>query len=163
MNILYKKYLEGINVLQEEEFNKILEILPTDLLDQAFTNLKNDGTLYGYFDSTSDIDDVASDLVNLILQDIKYVYCEDFTISEASMYISDVDSLEDLEEIKNRFPKITISNYNDLKEWIFEEEKENLREQEYIEKKKLLTFLGEHIDIETLRKLAKSFGKNDKA
>ena len=163
MNILYKKYLEGINVLQEEEFNKILEILPTDLLDQAFTNLKNDGTLYGCFDSTSDIDDVASDLVNLILQDIKYVYCEDFTISEASMYISDVDSLEDLKEIKNRFPKITISNYNDLKEWIFEEEKENLREQEYIEKKKLLTFLGEHIDIETLRKLAKSFGKNDKA
>ena len=92
---------------------------------------------------------------------LKYESAKEISVEKRMMDLADVENLKDLEEIKNRFPKITIGNYVYLKEWLLEEEKEAIKEEENIEKKKLLTFLGESVDIETLRKLAKSFGKND--
>ena len=153
METIYRKYLKGINVIQEEEFNKILEILPIDLLDKAFSDLENDSILYGFFENTRNINEVAIDLVNLILQDIIYVFCEDFTVSEASMYISDVDSLEDLEKIKNRFSKIKISNYEEIKKDLEEQEEQRILNDERNGKEAYLEYLRANCNLETIKNI----------
>ena len=97
------------------------------------------------------LDDVAEQIISYILQDWEYVYVEELDFENKTLTLEDVQSLKDLEEIKETFSKWTITNYDDLVEQFKEEENEDDKEFE-----SLINKIRFNATIEQLRKFVDS-------
>ena len=99
----YKEYLEICPVVSEDRFNYIVSILPE----------------YSYCDFTNGCEyeeDIAIGIVNSILdKNWDDVYCEDINIDNKEICLGDVQSLKDLEEIKETFSNWKISNEDEIR------------------------------------------------
>ena len=132
----YQQFLESIGIIPEDLFNEIIDSLPEVDVDLIDFDLNGADSL----------DDVAEQIISYILQDWEYVYVEELDFENKTLTLDDVESLKDLEEIKETFSKWTITNYDDLVEQ-FEEENEDDKEFE-----SLINKIRFNATIEQLRK-----------
>ena len=110
----YKEFLNELEIMPEDMFNDVINSLPK--YEFKFINLKAE--LYDY----SSQDDLASCMIACILENWDSVYVEDVDFENKLFSLYDVESLEDLNEIKETFNNWTIENYDDLVELLKEEE-----------------------------------------
>ena len=137
----YEKFLDKAGVISEESFNEIIDSLPDfDIDDADFSNLYD-------FSSKNEI---LESIFSVILNQWNYVYVDNLDFDSKTVELDDVETIEDLEEIKNTLSKWTISNYEDLKESINEENEEN-------EEKSLLISLITDLDINKLKEIVDKY------
>lgn len=118
----YEQFLKNLNPVLEEEFNKVINSLPEFDLNEI------------YYDSiiTFDSDTLIYDAFDIILRKWDSVFTDDIDIPKKEVYLYDVESLKDLEEINELFSKYgwTIENYSEIKEGIIKsiqkKEKDNI-------------------------------------
>jgi hypothetical protein len=137
----YQQFLESIGIIPEDLFNEIIDSLPEVDIDSIDFDLNGADSL----------DDVAEQIISYILQDWEYVYVEELDFENKTLTLYDVESLKDLEEIKETFSKWTITNYDDLVEQLKEEENEDNKEFE-----SLINKIRSNATIEQLRKFVDS-------
>ena len=133
--IVFDDFLELVDVITEYQFNLIIESLP-EIEDD------NDFQYNTIIDFPGDVDEVAKGFINYILYDFDYAYVDDVNFENITFCIHDVYSLEDLKSIKDLFPKWTIENYDEEKEYIISNEEEdidNVESDEETQKLKLLS------------------------
>ena len=133
--IVFDDFLELVDVITEYQFNLIIESLP-EIEDD------NDFQYNTIIDFPGDVDEVAKGFINYILYDFDYAYVDDVNFENKTFCIHDVYSLEDLESIKDLFPKWTIENYDEEEEYIMSNEEEdidNVESDEETQKLKLLS------------------------
>ena len=146
MNSKYEQFLENCNIISEDKFIEIVESLPEVDLDKADFE-----SLY-YLDVE---DDIAKAIIDVIVADWQYAYCEIADFENKTFELSDIESLEDLEEIKDYFSKYsdwTIENYDDLKEELEQESKQTDN------KEKLLYMISSNATLSDLEKIVKEYG-----
>ena len=146
MNSKYEQFLENCNIISEDKFLEIVESLPEVDLDKADFE-----SLY-YLDVE---DDIAKAIIDVIVTDWQYAYCEIADFENKTFELSDIESLEDLEEIRDYFSKYsdwTIENYNDLKEELEQENKQTDN------KEKLLYMISSNATLSDLEKIVKEYG-----
>lgn len=146
MNSKYEQFLENCNIISEDKFIEIVESLPEVDLDKADFE-----SLY-YLDVE---DDIAKAIIDVIVADWQYAYCEIADFENKTFELSDIESLEDLEEIRDYFSKYsdwTIENYDDLKEELEQESKQTDN------KEKLLYMISSNATLSDLEKIVKEYG-----
>lgn len=149
MNSKYEQFLESCNIISEDKFIEIIESLPEVDLDKADFE-----SLY-YLDIE---DDIAKAIIDVIVEDWQYAYCEAANFKNRTFELSDIESLEDLEEIKDYFCENSewhIENYEDLKE---ELEQENKISEQNINKQKLLDIISSNATLSDLEKIIEEHG-----
>lgn len=139
----YQQFLESIGVIPEDSFNEVINSLPEVDIDLIDFEL----------DEADSLDNIAEQIITYILQDWAFVYIENVDFENKTFSLEDVDSLEDLEEIKNTFTKWTITNYDDIVEQLKEEEKESEEDKEF---ESLLNKIRHKANIEQLKKFINS-------
>ena len=139
----YQQFLESIGVIPEDSFNEVINSLPEVDIDLIDFEL----------DEADSLDNIAEQIITYILQDWAFVYIENVDFENKTFSLEDVDSLEDLEEIKNTFTKWTITNYDDIVEQLKEEEKESEEDKEF---KSFLNEIRYKANVEQLRKFIDS-------
>ena len=139
----YQQFLESIGVIPEDLFNEVINSLPEVDIDLIDFEL----------DEADSLDNIAEQIITYILQDWAFVYIENVDFENKTFSLEDVDSLEDLEEIKNTFTKWTITNYDDIVEQLKEEEKESEEDKEF---ESLLNKIRHKANIEQLKKFINS-------
>ena len=141
----YKEFLEKLEIISEDEFNKMLCLFPEDLdiSNYSFDDL--------YSDDYGDIDQVATSIINnILLEDFSYSWCDSVNVTNKSLELNDVQDLRDLEEIVNGpLCEWNIVNYEDLKKSILEDESED---KEDITRNKILSYI-QTFDSENLNKV----------
>jgi len=110
----YQQFLNEIEVISEDLFNEIIDSLPEVDIDLIDFDLYDPGSM----------DEIAQTIINYILGDWPNVYVDNIDFENKTFELDDINSLEDLEEIKKHFSKWTISNYEDIVEAIKQENKE---------------------------------------
>lgn len=146
MNSKYEQFLENCNIISEDKFIEIVESLPEVDLDKADFE-----SLY-YLDVE---DDIAKAIIDVIVADWQYAYCEIADFENKTFELSDIESLEDLEEIRDYFSKYSdwsIENYDDLKEELEQENKQTDN------KEKLLYMISSNATLSDLEKIVKEYG-----
>ena len=146
MNSKYEQFLENCNIISEDKFIEIVESLPEVDLDKADFE-----SLY-YLDVE---DDIAKAIIDVIVADWQYAYCEIADFENKTFELSDIESLEDLEEIRDYFSKYSdwsIENYDDLKEELEQESKQTDN------KEKLLYMISSNATLSDLEKIVKEYG-----
>jgi hypothetical protein len=112
----YQEFLNSVGIISEDLFDEIVNSLPNiDIIDIDFSDLYGLGSC----------DEISEYIINYKLNDWNYCYSENIDFENKTFELCDVESLEDLEEIKNFFSKWTITNYDELKETITESEEED--------------------------------------
>ena len=112
----YQEFLNSAGIIPEDLFNEIINSLSNiDIGDIDFSDLYELGSC----------DEISERIINYKLNDWYYCYSENINFENKTFELYDVESLEDLEEIKNFFNKWTITNYDELKEIITESEEES--------------------------------------
>ena len=106
----YQEFLNYIGVISEDKFNKVIESLP---------NFDIESIDFGEY--IKDEDDLAYILISGIFDEVS-ISSVDFENKEVE--IEYADSIQELDFVKNRLPKWTITNYDDIKEGLLEEEEE---------------------------------------
>lgn len=139
----YQQFLENIGIMPEDLFNEVINSLPEVDIDSI--DFDSD-----YIDSQNDL---ADQIINNILHNWDYAYTDDVDFERKTIILDDVQSLEDLEEIKETFSKWTISNYHDIVEQLEEEKKENKENEEF---DALIRKIRFNATIEQLRKFVDS-------
>lgn len=148
----YQEYLDKCGILSEDLFDEVVNSLPEyDSEDLDFFEI----------DCFNSQNEVSKCIVNAILMEWEYVYAYDTNFENKTIELDNVDSLEDLENIKNKFSKWTISNYDDLKKVILETEEKNKKDKEYSEKKHLVDSIIEKISIDELKEIVKKYDKQE--
>lgn len=151
----YQQFLEKICVISEDQFDKIVKEFPD--IDISLLELD------GYDDNT--VDDVVRAFIEVILRDYDYVYPDELNFETKTISFEDVESLEDLESIKQKFSNWNITNYDKLREYLLEEEKENENENEKdIEHQKKINLITDTIDnipIEDLKKFIEKYANKE--
>ena len=104
--ITYSEFLEKIGIIDEYDFDEIVESLPEcDINDVDFD-------IY----SCCDKQDIANSVIDGILSNgWNLVWADIIDVDNYSFEINDVECLSDLEEIKETFSEWTISNYEKIK------------------------------------------------
>ena len=151
MTANYEYFLSECNILSEELFNEIVDSLPKcDILSIDFSDIS-----YGGFDS---MDEVSQCIINHILQDWNWVFSEDVNFDNKTFNLEDCQSLEDLEEIKERFDNTNwnIINYEDIKEEIQESDR---KENEEIKKRSLFNSIINDVSLKDLEEFANAIKK----
>jgi hypothetical protein len=147
--IVFDDFLELVDVITEYQFNLIIESLP-EIEDD------NDFQYNTIIDFPGDVDEVAKGFINYILYDFDYAYVDDVNFENKTFCIHDVYSLEDLESIKDLFPKWTIENYDEEEEYIKSNEEEdidNVESDEETQKLKLLSPVLKTMSLKEVEKL----------
>ena len=148
----YQEFLNKCNVLSEDLFNDIVNSLPEyDTADVDFYDI-----VYDCLDSQ---DEISRCIIDSLLNEWNYVYVEEVDFENKTMVLQDVDTLEDLEDIKNKFSKWTISNYEDLKKAVLESEEEDRKDREYFEKRHLIDSIIEDVSLDELKEIVKKYVK----
>ena len=143
MKTKYQQFLESIGVITEDLFNEVIDSLPE--IDIDLVNFE--------LDEADSSNAIAIQIITYILQDWDYVYVDDIDFKHKTFLLEDVNSLEDLEEIKNTFTKWTITNYDDIVEQLKEEEKESEEDKEF---ESLLNEIRYKANVEQLKKFVDS-------
>ena len=141
MKTKYQQFLENVDVISEEKFNEIINSLPE-------INIENINFSYLNPDF-NDEDEIACIIIDSVLECFNYVYVENVNFSNKTFSLDDVESLEDLEEIKNIFSNWTIDNYDELLKELEEEENSD---EENSEREKLIFSIANKATIDQLRK-----------
>lgn len=143
----YREFLEKMNIISEEDFNEIISSLPEFEMENIDT--------YD-IDDDCDFNNVSKCIINSILEENwDDVYIDDIDFNNKKFTLGDVVSLEDLEKIKNYFPKWIIDNYDELVEDLREQERAEL---EYKEKESILCKL-KRLSLEELKEFySKCYG-----
>jgi hypothetical protein len=138
----YQEFLNKANIISEDLFNDIIKTLPDfDMEDAEMDNL---------FDYSSQ-DEIAAEIIATILQNWNYVTCENVDFERRTFDVCDVDSREDLEEIKSTFSNWTITNYDECLEEIKEIEEDQAKDEK---REGLLNYIRNHASIEDLENFA---------
>jgi len=138
----YQEFLENIGLISENEFGEVINSLPE-------VNISEVG--FEYSDYIQDItgDSIARDIITHILnENTEYTYVDEVDFESRTYSIEDVETLEELDEIKNLFPNWTLTNYDELKNDIAENKKQ---EAEEAERNNLLKTISFKANIEQLR------------
>ena len=143
----YQQFLEKINIISEEKFNEIVN---------EFPNVDIEELDFGYNDFDT-VDDVARAFIEIALKNYDYVYIDDVCFDERSISFNDVDSLEDLESIKQDFSNWNIINYNDLKETLIQEEKDDLESKEHSKRMNLICKVIDKVPVEDLKEFCNKY------
>ena len=147
--ITYSEFLEEIGIIDEYGFNEIVESLPDcDINDVDFD-------VY-----TSCKQDIANEVINGILNNSwSPVWADNIDVDNHSFEVCDVEYLSDLEKIKETFSKWTISNYEEIKNDLLEEEKSDETYKERKEKESLFNSIIDKISLDDLKKLVNDYTK----
>jgi hypothetical protein len=144
--ITYKELLKQYKIISEEQFNELINSLPDFDLENGIAVI--------------DVDDLTSIqaitefiLTNCILDKFRFVYAVVISFDNKELELCDVQSLEDLEEIKNLLNKWTISNYNDIKQELLEEEQND----NYNEKLDLFKSIINDISVEQVKQIVNDY------
>jgi hypothetical protein len=138
----YQEFLNKANIISEDLFNDIIKTLPDfNMEDAEMDNL---------FDYNSQ-DEIAAEIIATILQNWNYVTCENVDFERRTFDVCDVDSREDLEEIKSTFSNWTITNYDECLEEIKEIEEDQAKDEK---REGLLNYIRNHASIEDLENFA---------
>ena len=138
----YQEFLNKANIISEDLFNDIIKTLPDfNMEDAEMDNL---------FDYNSQ-DEIASEIIATILQKWNYATCENVNFERRIFDVCDVDSREDLEEIKSTFSDWTITNYDECLEEIKEIEESRAKDEK---REGLLNYIRNHASIEDLENFA---------
>jgi len=114
----YNDYLKKCSVLTESEFNDVISLFPE--VDEVDVNIDE------Y--TGNDLDNICVEICNGFLADnFWHAYCDTADYANRTLVIEDVNSLKDLEEIKNALSKWTITNYDELVEEIEENDPDSER------------------------------------
>ena len=143
----YQQFLNSAEIISEDLFNDVINSLPECDIESIS------------FDDTMCLDSqdyIAECIISEILDNWKYAFAEDVDFENKTFSLCDVDSLEDLEEIKNTFDKWTISNYDELYEEIVNDQEEN---NEYENKMTLFKSYMDDISYEDLKKFLNNYDK----
>jgi len=143
----YQQFLEKICVISEDQFNEIVKEFPD--IDISLLELDS------YDDNT--VDDVARAFVEVILRDYYYAYPDELDFEDRTISFEDVESLEDLESIKQRFSNWNITNYDELREYLLQEEEENRKNTEHQNKMILIADAVDNIPIEDLKEFIEKY------
>jgi len=143
----YQQFLEKICVISEDEFDEIVKEFPD--IDISLLELNS------YDDNT--VDDVARAFVEVILRDYDYAYPDELDFEDRTISIEDIESLEDLESIKQKLSNWNITNYGELREYFLEEEKANEKDAEHQKKMNLITNTIDNIPIEDLKEFIEKY------
>lgn len=140
----YQQFLEKIGIISEDLFNEVIDSLPEVDIDLVDFELN---------DELDSLDEIARYIISYILHNWDCVYVDELDFERKKFVLEDVQSLDDLKEIKETFSKWTITNYDNLVEQIKEEENED---REYAEFKSLLNKIRFNATIEQLRNFVDS-------
>lgn len=143
----YQQFLEKICVISEDQFNEIVKEFPD--IDISLLELDS------YDDNT--VDDVARAFVEVILRDYYCAYPDELDFEDRTISFEDVESLEDLESIKQRFSNWNITNYDELREYLLQEEEENRKNTEHQKKMILIADTIDNIPIEDLKEFIEKY------
>ena len=143
----YQQFLEKLFIISEDQFDEIVKEFPD--IDISLLELNS------YEDNT--VDDVARAFVEVILRDYDYAYPDELDFEDRTISIEDVESLEDLESIKQKLSNWNITNYGELREYLLEEEKENEKDAEHQKKMNLITNNIDNIPIEDLKEFIEKY------
>ena len=136
----YQQFLESIGVIPEDLFNEVIDSLPETDIDLIDFEL----------DEADSLNAIANQIITYVLQDWDYVYVENLDFENKTFSLEDVQSLNDLKEIKETFSKWTITNYDDIVKQLTEEDNEDK------EFESLLNIIRYNADIKQLREFANS-------
>lgn len=143
----YQQFLEKLFIISEDQFDEIVKEFPD--IDISLLELDS------YDDNT--VDDVARAFIEVILRDYDYAYPDELDFEARTISIEDVESLEDLESIKQRLSNWNITNYGELKEYLLQEEEENKKDVEHQKKMNLITNTIDNIPIEDLKEFIEKY------
>ena len=147
--ITYSEFLEQINIIPESEFNEIIESLPDcDINDIEFDSY-----------NCNDDRDIADAVINGILNNWNLAWTDSIDVDNRSFEVYDVECLSDLEEMKETFSEWTISNYEEMKNDLLEEEKSDEIYKERKEKEGLFNYIIDEISLDDLKKLVNDYKK----
>ena len=147
----YQQFLEKICVISEDEFDEIVKEFPD--IDISLLELNS------YDDNT--VDDVARAFVEVILRDYDCAYPDELDFEAKTISFEDVESLEDLKSIKQRFSNWNITNYAELKEYLLQEEEENKENAEHQKKMNLIADTIDNIPIEDLKEFIEKYANKE--
>jgi hypothetical protein len=139
----YQEFLEAINIIPEDLFNEVINSLPEIDLNKVDLDL----------DEFNSQDCLAQNIINSILLDWNFAYAEFVNFENKAFDLGDVQSLKDLEEIKETFSKWTITNYDELFKQIEEEENEDKENKEFDD---LMQKIRSSANIEQLKEFVNS-------
>lgn len=147
--ITYSEFLEQIDIIPESEFNEIIESLPDcDINDVEFDSY-----------NCNDKRDIADAVINGILNNWNLAWTDSINVNNRSFEVYDVECLSELEEMKETFSEWTISNYEEMKNDLLEEEKSNETDKERREKESLFNSIIDEISLDDLKKLVNDYKK----
>lgn len=142
----YQEMLEEVGIIPEDFFNDIIASFPNCDLD--FSEFELDDLL--------NCTDICNKIINCNLTFYSYVYADNIDWDRKTFELNDVESLSNLEEIKNKFPKWTISNYDE----IVKDLKESLvTEENYSKKSQLFHEYVDNVPYEDLEKFLTQYDK----
>lgn len=151
---MYQEFLNKINIISEKDFNEVIDLFPEitiSELDLYDINLMDD--------VTAQQTTIAKSCFNTLLGYYDCVYVDELDFTNRTVYLADVQSLEDLEEIKDEFGEWTIENYEDIKQELIEELKEDEKEKKSMKISKLLLSIADKISIEEAEEIVKKYDK----
>ena len=144
----YSEFLEKLGIIDEYDFDEIIESLPECDINDVDFDIYN--CCYKQ--------DVADTVINEILNNNwNFVWADNIDVDNHSFEVCDVEYLSDLEKIKETFSKWTISNYEEIKNELLEEEKSDKTERK--EKENLFNSIIDKISLDDLKKLVNDYTK----
>ena len=143
----YQQFLEKLEVISEDQFDEIVKEFPD--IDISLLELDS----YDNYD----VDDVARAFIEVILRDYDYAYPDELDFKARTISIEDIESLEDLESIKQKFSNWNITNYDERKEYFLQEEEEEEKDAEHQMKINLITNTIDNIPIEDLKEFIEKY------
>ena len=147
----YQKYLEQIGVLSEKLFNQIQELFPSVNVDDL-----------DVYDCYTELE-VTKAFANSVLNDFEYAYIEDVDIENKTIFIWDVQSMEDLNKIVEKFSKWKIGNYEELKKEVEQLEKEKKEETDLSKKFSLLNAIANKLSLEEVTKIYNEYANKNES
>ena len=145
--ITYQEFLENIGIISEDDFNEVVESLPDTDIDLVS------------FDQYEDQDSLACSILgSFLINNYNSVYLYGIDFYRKELTLEDVNSLEDLEELKETLTGWTITNYDALKKILEERERENEKYRLINKKHKLLNSLAESLTLEQIQEIIEKYG-----
>lgn len=149
MKTKYQQYLEKCEIVDEDSFNKVINSFPE--FDMENVDIE----------AVIDTDELCKAIINSILNDWRYAYCDEANFNSKTFDLEDVESLGDLEEINKYFlekSNWTIQNYRELKEGLEEKIKTDKEKKIKKEIERLLNIIKYNATTEELAQIIEEYG-----
>ena len=147
--VTYKEFLEKTNAISECDFDEVASLFPSVNIDSL--DVQDYDPLY------CDKDDLAKFFVTAILEDYYCVYVDELFFEGKTLTLEDVETLDDLKNIKSTLSNWTITNYNELEKCLIEEEEENKKDSEHTNKMEFISEFIDNIPMEDLKEFVSKY------